>query len=177
MANKIIHKRSSIILSDGEPKLPTADGLEYGELAINFAKGAETISFKNNSNTIVEFRSKEYIDNAVESVSNMFTINTTNDINAVSLSPNSIVVFNNVQTFATKTFNLVAPTVFDKEYTYTLRFKTGSIIPTIVFNAPSGHTLRWANGKTPVFTTDMVYEITFKYMPGLNIMLGVWGGF
>ena len=65
MANKIIHKRSSALLENGNPKLPTADNLEYGELAINFADGVETISLKNKSNEIVEFRTKEYFEKII----------------------------------------------------------------------------------------------------------------
>ena len=38
----ILHKRSSVV-TDNSPKLPSADQLEYGELAINYADGYETI--------------------------------------------------------------------------------------------------------------------------------------
>lgn len=65
MANKIIHKRSSALLENGKPKLPTADSLEYGELAINFAKGAETISFKNNADEIVTISSTELLEQII----------------------------------------------------------------------------------------------------------------
>lgn len=61
MANKIIHKHSSSLVN-GKAKLPDESKIEYGELAINYADGHETISLKNNSNEIVEFVSKEYID-------------------------------------------------------------------------------------------------------------------
>lgn len=60
----ILHKRSSVV-TDNSPKLPSADQLEYGELAINYADGYETISIKNTSNEIVEFKDKEYVDNLV----------------------------------------------------------------------------------------------------------------
>lgn len=62
--DKILHKRSSVV-TDNTPKLPSADQLEYGELAINYADEYETISIKNASNEIVEFKSKEYVDNLV----------------------------------------------------------------------------------------------------------------
>ena len=64
MANKLIHKRSSVI-TDNNPKLPQADGLEFGEIAINYADGYETISFKNTENEIVEVRTKEYFENII----------------------------------------------------------------------------------------------------------------
>ena len=59
--NKILHKRSSTI-TDNKAKLPTSEQLEYGELAVNFADGYETISLKNSNDEIVEFKSNEYYD-------------------------------------------------------------------------------------------------------------------
>lgn len=50
--NKTIQlKRSSALNAEGNgPKLPTVEQLKPGEIAINFAKGYETISLKNNGN-------------------------------------------------------------------------------------------------------------------------------
>jgi hypothetical protein len=57
MANKhLIHAHSSVI-TEGQPKLPSVDRIEYGELAVNFAKGKETISLKNSDDEIVTFSS------------------------------------------------------------------------------------------------------------------------
>ena len=42
----VVHLHSSNILSDGNAKLPLPNQLEYGELAVNYADGVETISFK-----------------------------------------------------------------------------------------------------------------------------------
>ena len=64
MANKLIHKRSSVI-TDNNPKLPQPDSLEYGEIAINYADGYETITFKNTENEIVEVRTKEYFEDII----------------------------------------------------------------------------------------------------------------
>lgn len=64
MANKIIHKHSSVI-TDNKAKLPTIEQLEYGELAINYADGVETITIKNDANKIVEFKSKKYFENII----------------------------------------------------------------------------------------------------------------
>ena len=77
--DKILHKRSSVV-TDNSPKLPSAGQLEYGELAINYADGYETISIKNASNEIVEFKDKEYVDNLVskkqDTISDLETIRT-----------------------------------------------------------------------------------------------------
>lgn len=64
---KVLHKRSDKY-ADGNgnnqgtyekgPKLPEADNLEYGELAVNYAEGAETISFKNRGNKIVTIQNE-----------------------------------------------------------------------------------------------------------------------
>jgi polyhydroxyalkanoate synthesis regulator phasin len=64
MANKIIHKHSSVI-TDGKAKLPTTDQLEYGELAINYAKDGETISFKNSNGEIVEIKPFKYVEDII----------------------------------------------------------------------------------------------------------------
>ena len=64
MANKIIHKHSSVI-TDGQAKLPDKDQLEYGELAVNYAAGVETISLKNTEGQIVEFKSTKQIEDII----------------------------------------------------------------------------------------------------------------
>ena len=61
MANKIIHKHSSVI-TDNKAKLPSAEQLDYGELAINYANGVETISIKNSADKIIEFKTAEYFE-------------------------------------------------------------------------------------------------------------------
>lgn len=65
MKNKIIHKRSSTII-DGKAKLPEVEQLEYGEIAINYADGVETIVFKNDNDEIVEIKSNEYFEQVIE---------------------------------------------------------------------------------------------------------------
>lgn len=65
MANKIIHKHSSVV-NDGVAKLPIPDILEYGELAINYATGAETLSFKNDNDEIVTIRTNEHLMQIIE---------------------------------------------------------------------------------------------------------------
>ena len=67
--NKILHKRS-LELDNGKAKLPTSSQLDYGELAINYIKDDETISLKNSENEIVEFKSKNYVDDKFEILRN-----------------------------------------------------------------------------------------------------------
>lgn len=52
--NKIIlNKRSNAVNGDGTPKIPISEQLQYGEIAINYADGVETLSIKNSNNNIV----------------------------------------------------------------------------------------------------------------------------
>ena len=53
MATTILHKRSNELLEDGTPKIPSADQLQQGEIAINYAAGLETLSTKNSNNEVV----------------------------------------------------------------------------------------------------------------------------
>lgn len=68
MGQSIQLKRSSVV-TNGEPKLPQASQLDFGEIAINFAAGHETLSIKNNDGNIATFSSdsvfeKEFIASA-----------------------------------------------------------------------------------------------------------------
>jgi hypothetical protein len=56
MSQKILNKRSSVVV-DGNPKLPTAEQMEYGEIAVNFAAGYETLSILNDSGIVETFSS------------------------------------------------------------------------------------------------------------------------
>ena len=64
MAKKytVLHKKSNVLVN-GEPKLPSASTLQYGEIAINYAAGGETLSIKNSADEVVEFISKNKIGN------------------------------------------------------------------------------------------------------------------
>ena len=62
--NNISHKKS-VVVENGKPKLPTPDQIVYGEIAINYAKDAETISLKNNSDEIVTRSSDKIIEKKI----------------------------------------------------------------------------------------------------------------
>lgn len=54
---KILLKKSRVLDDKGTgPKLPTSDQLDYGEIAINFLSGHETISLKNSDDKIVPIK-------------------------------------------------------------------------------------------------------------------------
>lgn len=64
MPKNVQFKRSSAVI-DGAPKLPAASGLSYGEIAINFADGYETLSIKNTNDEIIPFSSDEIINQRI----------------------------------------------------------------------------------------------------------------
>lgn len=59
--NIVKNIRSAEVIQ-GKPKLPTSDQLGAGEIAVNYAKGYETLSFKNNSDEIVSLSVKTVDD-------------------------------------------------------------------------------------------------------------------
>ena len=65
------HKRSSVVNDENgikTPKLPTKEQLEFGEIAINYAKDYETLSIKNSSGDVVTFSSDSTIDKKIDDI-------------------------------------------------------------------------------------------------------------
>ena len=63
--NKLINIHSVALNTSGDgPKLPTKDNIEYGEIAVNYLDGYETISIRNSNDEIITFK-PEYIYNAL----------------------------------------------------------------------------------------------------------------
>ena len=52
---KVINKNSNVLI-EGQPKLPTAEQLEPGEIAVNYAASGETLSIKNDDKFNESFR-------------------------------------------------------------------------------------------------------------------------
>lgn len=70
---KLIHIKSKQHSPDGKsPKLPTSEQLEYGELAINYGDGIETIAIRNEKDEIIKFipekKVYEYVDKRVKEI-------------------------------------------------------------------------------------------------------------
>lgn len=61
----VLNKRSNQVI-EGKPKLPTPSDLEYGEIAVNYADGHETISLKNSSNEVATFSSDSLTDAKID---------------------------------------------------------------------------------------------------------------
>ena len=73
MSKKILLKRSNQKESNGQPKLPLPSQIDYGELAINYAKDAETLSIKNSDNKIVTFNKINIVQTSGSSASNVMS--------------------------------------------------------------------------------------------------------
>ena len=55
--NKLINIHSVALNTAGDgPKLPTKDQIEYGEIAVNYLDGYETISIRNSNDEIITFK-------------------------------------------------------------------------------------------------------------------------
>lgn len=70
-----ISLKKSKVVENGGPKLPTAEQLVEGELAVNYAKGYETLSIKNDSGNVVTF-SSDGIINGIIAASAQTKVNT-----------------------------------------------------------------------------------------------------
>lgn len=90
MSQKVLNKRSSALVN-GEAKLPTSQQLDYGEIAINFASGHETLSIKNSSDEIATFSSDQYFKDIIEE-NEYITSMALNDINSRLVSSASQLV-------------------------------------------------------------------------------------
>lgn len=76
---KVIHKKSNVMV-EGSPKLPAPASMEYGELAINYAAGGETLSIKNANDDIVTFPA-----NAIKGITyNGSAVTVTNGVAAIT---------------------------------------------------------------------------------------------
>lgn len=63
----VVHKKSKVLV-EGSPKLPSASTIEYGEIAINYADGHETLSIKNSSDKIATFSSDSTVNASLSEI-------------------------------------------------------------------------------------------------------------
>ena len=66
------HKKSNVV-ENGAPKLPSAEKLLFGEIAINYAEGYETLSIKNSNENVVTFSSDNINEGKLDKVKNDLT--------------------------------------------------------------------------------------------------------
>ena len=61
---KLIHLRNNQVVND-VAKQPSADSLEYGEIAINYKKDKELLFIKNDQDEIVSFLAKDAVNELI----------------------------------------------------------------------------------------------------------------
>lgn len=83
MVKKLIEKHGTGIVND-KPRLPEAENLGYGQLAINYTDENEVIAFKNVENEMVTIKTAKQNENAMIKQNNTYfkSYNTINDYNA-----------------------------------------------------------------------------------------------
>lgn len=83
MAKKLIEKHGTGIVND-KPRLPEAENLGYGQLAVNYTDGNEVIAFKNAENEMVTIKTAKQNENAMIKQNNGYfkSYNTIHDYNA-----------------------------------------------------------------------------------------------
>ena len=95
MANRkhVLHIKSSVVEASGQPKKPAASDLLYGEIAVNYGKGAESVMIKNSDDEIVSFVNENKFNNEVDSLKESERVASAalNDLNSrVETSENDI---------------------------------------------------------------------------------------
>ena len=61
---RLIHLRNNQVVDD-VAKQPSADSLEYGEIAINYKKDKELLFIKNDQDEIVSFLTKDAVNELI----------------------------------------------------------------------------------------------------------------
>ena len=85
---------------------PDVSKLEYGEIAVNYAKSGETLFIKNDSNEIVEFKDKKYWDSIIDDIKNYVEFLQGSDtVNTVNLSNIKHKMFCNISKNSSLTFD------------------------------------------------------------------------
>ena len=76
---KILNKRSNAVVTDGggveTPVKPTSSQLDNGEIAVNYHKGTERLFIKNDNEEVVEFVSKDELEQKLNSKADKVEIN------------------------------------------------------------------------------------------------------
>ena len=133
----VCHKRSSVI-TEGVPKQPTTDQIDYGEIAINYAASGETLYIKNSENAIAEFKDNKYYQKQLSDI--------------VALNDNKqdkLVSGTNIKTVNGESLlgdgNIFIPKVFidideATDESVTIHSQESDILSSVVFVSPTTHT-------------------------------------
>lgn len=124
----VCHKRSSVI-TEGVPKQPTTDQIDYGEIAINYAASGETLYIKNSENAIAEFKDNKYYQKQLSEKQDKLVSGTNiKTVNGESLLGDG---------------NIFIPKVFIDDATdesVAIHSQESDILSSVVFVSPTTHT-------------------------------------
>ena len=126
--NTVCHKRSSVI-TEGIPKQPTTDQIDYGEIAINYAASGETLYIKNSENAIAKFKDDKYYQKQLSDKQDKLVSGTNiKTVNGESLLGDG---------------NIFIPKVFIDDATdesVAIHSQESDILSSVVFVSPTTHT-------------------------------------
>ena len=126
--NTVCHKRSSVI-TEGVPKQPTTDQIDYGEIAINYAANGETLYIKNSENAIAKFKDDKYYQKQLSEKQDKLVSGTNiKTVNGESLLGDG---------------NIFIPKVFIDDATdesVAIHSQESDILSSVVFVSPTTHT-------------------------------------
>ena len=126
--NTVCHKRSSVI-TEGVPKQPTTDQIDYGEIAINYAASGETLYIKNSENAIAKFKDDKYYQKQLSDKQDKLVSGTNiKTVNGESLLGDG---------------NIFIPKVFIDDATdesVAIHSQESDILSSVVFVSPTTHT-------------------------------------
>lgn len=167
MAQYIKLKRSSQVI-EGSPKLPTAQQLEVGEIAINFAAGHETLSTLNSSSGVATFSSDSVLDSKY--ISSGAVVSAVTDIEKM-IEEDEFVVATAVNKFKNDISSLWDSVPQFVPYDVAELSDESGLLPTEVTIAASGFTKNALTAYTesdPVFTGSPAYGITSQNISDWN---------
>lgn len=127
MSKKILNKRSNQVVN-GRAKLPTTSEIDYGEIAINYHDGVESIAIKNDSGEVVTFATEENLNKTELKTDQKFSYRKTNvnwDAKAAAIKSvkGNTLAWNNLydksKAYSTQTFyGVTATTNIDGSITF-----------------------------------------------------------
>jgi len=157
----IIHAHSSET-TNGNPKLPQTSRIEYGEIAVNYAQGHETISIKNSNDEIVTFPNENVVQNKVDEIERI-TASALNDLEERKANTNDLATVATTGSYNDLTNKPTLPTIptnvssFTNDAGYFADVEIDTTSNEINFLDTDGETVLKTIDTTDIFDPDDYY--------------------
>mgnify|MGYP002863003693 CR=1 FL=1 len=69
--NRVLNKRTNEVV-EGSGKLPSANDMEYGEIAVNYHEGYESIMMKNDNDDIITLPTNATIEDIYDEIGSLW---------------------------------------------------------------------------------------------------------